>query len=216
MPQLPTKLTQDYLESLVVHHEYNFIPNTSITVCTLFLQNGAKIMGKNYGSIDSNNQDWELAKQYAYKDAFDQLWELEGYLLRQRMFEQYKNHEPVLVSPELKSYVGVKLVHAKPMTGDDYKALKGLQTTPEIKANDQGYWVQYQDGYTSWCPKEVFEQANTCIEGQFDFSIAMLCHKAGAKVTRPHHITRSQMFMPKSLKTLTAVDLGATNWSIVQ
>ena len=216
MNTLPTKLTQDYLESLVVHHEYTFVPNTSITICTLFLQNGAKLMGKNYGSIDPTNQDWILAKEYAYKDAFDQLWELEGYLLRQRMFEQYKNNEPVPTSSELKSYVGVKLVHAKPMTGDAFKKSKGLPTTAEIKTNDEGYQVTYEDGYVSWSPKEVFEKAYTCVEGQFDFSIAMLCHKAGAKVSRPHWLTRNQLAFPEDLYQLTEQDIQSQTWTITK
>ena len=94
MSSLPTKLTQEYLESLVVHRDYYFVPNTSITICTICLQNGAKLVGKNYDSIDPQNQSWELAKQLAYKDAFEKLWELESYLLHQRMFEQSQNILP--------------------------------------------------------------------------------------------------------------------------
>lgn len=213
MATLPTKLTQEYLESLVVHHEYNYVPNTSITICTLFLQNGTKLMGKNYGAINSNNQDWELAKELAYKDAFDQLWELEGYLLRQRMFEQSQVKSPI--HADLMQYVGVKLVHAKPMTRSEFhQAILKKEWLSPTDAN--GYQVTYEDGYVSWCPKEVFEKAYTCVDGQFDFSIAMLCHKAGAKVTRPQHITRKQVFMPESLTYVTDVDLNSSNWSIVK
>lgn len=214
MSSLPTKLTQEYLEELIVQHEYNFVPNTSITICILFLQNGAKLIGKNYGAINSNNQDWELAKELAYEDAFDQLWELEGYLLRQRMFEQ-SQAKPPIHADEMR-YVEVKMVRAKPMTGDAFKKSKGLPTTPEIKTNDEGYQVTYEDGYVSWSPKEVFEKAYTCVKGEFDFPIVMLCHQAGAKVTRPHHITRNQLSMPEKLNEVYPADLGAINWTLAK
>ena len=45
----------------------------------------------------------------------------------------------------MKSYIGIKLVKAE----------------PEDQDGESGYKVQYPDGYTSWCPQEQFESANT-------------------------------------------------------
>lgn len=43
----------------------------------------------------------------------------------------------------MKKYLGVKLIEAEPMN----------------RAEQEGYSVKYEDGYTSWSPKEVFEKA---------------------------------------------------------
>lgn len=53
----------------------------------------------------------------------------------------------------MKKYVGVKLVEAEPMTKECFNG--------EVNPNQitEGYLVVYPDGYKSWSPKEVFENA---------------------------------------------------------
>ena len=63
-------------------HEFYVFPGTTVTVCLLILRNGAKVIGYNYGSIDPEQQNWELGKHNAYSTALEKVWELEGYLLR--------------------------------------------------------------------------------------------------------------------------------------
>lgn len=54
-------------------------------------------------------------------------------------------------------YVGTKIVSAIPYGYFGYKKLRGLPV--EDGATDQiGYLVQYDDGYQSWSPEEVFER----------------------------------------------------------
>lgn len=53
----------------------------------------------------------------------------------------------------MKKYVGVKLVQAEPMTREQFN---GEVNPSEIT---EGYMVIYPDGYKSWSPKEVFENA---------------------------------------------------------
>ena len=40
-----------------------------------------------------------------------------------------------------------------------YIGTKVIQATPGLKDGKEGYKVVYEDGYTSWSPKEVFEAA---------------------------------------------------------
>lgn len=47
-----------------------------------------------------------------------------------------------------------------------------------------GYWIQYEDGYTSYSPKEAFEAGHTLITGSFDFGQAIKHLKAGRRVAR--------------------------------
>ncbi len=56
----------------------------------------------------------------------------------------------------MQTYIGCKIIQAEPMD--------------EIVTGDRiprpGYKVAYPDGYTSWSPKEVFEEAYRPISGK--------------------------------------------------
>lgn len=53
----------------------------------------------------------------------------------------------------MKQYIGTKLVQAEPCFG-----VSGVDATGSPVMED-GYKVIYQDGYESWSPKDVFEEA---------------------------------------------------------
>lgn len=60
----------------------------------------------------------------------------------------------------MKRYVGTKFVDAEPMTMEE--ASKYFNRPFEITAatkDADGYKVVYKDGYESWSPKSVFEEA---------------------------------------------------------
>lgn len=59
----------------------------------------------------------------------------------------------------MKKYVGVKLVEAEPMTEDDFHIIRDGKTPCMPGQGREGYLVVYPDGYKSWSPKEVFEDA---------------------------------------------------------
>jgi len=56
----------------------------------------------------------------------------------------------------MNKYLGVKLVNASSCKENSFREEKGL--LPEAENRD-GYKVVYEDGYTSWSPKDVFEKA---------------------------------------------------------
>ena len=53
-------------------------------------------------------------------------------------------------------YIGIKTVNAEPMTVNE-ALQKGYRTSNNT---GDGYEVTYDDGYKSWCPKDVFEKHN--------------------------------------------------------
>ena len=57
-----------------------------------------------------------------------------------------------------KKYTGTKTVCAAPMTKADAEKLLGISISPATPGND-GYLVEYPDGYRSWSPAPVFEEA---------------------------------------------------------
>ncbi len=51
----------------------------------------------------------------------------------------------------MEKYLGVKVVQAEPC--------KAWERRGEHDVGSEGYKVVYEDGYTSWSPKDVFEKA---------------------------------------------------------
>lgn len=58
-----------------------------VTICTLILRNGTKVVGVNTGPISPENFDAELARKLARAAAIDQVWPMMGFLLRERLYQ---------------------------------------------------------------------------------------------------------------------------------
>ena len=59
----------------------------------------------------------------------------------------------------MKTYIGCKIIKATPMSHDDFLEQIKMEEVHSPKENEEGYCVEYPDGYMSWSPKEVFEGA---------------------------------------------------------
>ena len=79
MTELPNKLTQEYLESLIKNEEYKQISDRSV-LCTINMTSGFQIHGIS-SVMDANNFDFNTGCNIAYENAFNKLWELESYYL---------------------------------------------------------------------------------------------------------------------------------------
>lgn len=60
------------------------------------------------------------------------------------------------------NYIGIKFISAVPMTAEVAEE-KGYRVSNN---KGDGYEVTYDDGYKSWCPKDVFEQHNFIIKNE--------------------------------------------------
>lgn len=56
----------------------------------------------------------------------------------------------------MKKYIGTKIVMAEPMTLTKAQKVLGREFKPATLEED-GYLVEYKDGYRSWSPRSVFE-----------------------------------------------------------
>lgn len=68
-----------------------------------------------------------------------------------------------------------------------YIGTKIITAWRDDSTGKEGYGVKYEDGYTSWSPKETFEAAYRVIEGDgqaLSFGDALVMMKAGKRVTR--------------------------------
>lgn len=58
-----------------------------LTICVLVLRNGFTVTGES-ACASPENFDAELGRKIARANAVNKIWPLEGYLLKQRLFEQ--------------------------------------------------------------------------------------------------------------------------------
>jgi len=83
----------------------------------------------------------------------------------------------------MEKYLGVKIIKAEPINLGDYNKLRGWKIPENEDPEKEGYLVVYPDGYMSWSPKEVFEEAYRRIN-YMTFGLAIEAMKKGNKVAR--------------------------------
>ena len=83
----------------------------------------------------------------------------------------------------MKKYVGVKLIYAEPMTRGDYNIFKGWTIPADENPDDNGYKVVYPDGYISWSPEQIFNDAYR-ETSSLTFGLAVEATKKGCKICR--------------------------------
>lgn len=91
-------LTMGDIQAAIVDEAYQVLTGTLVTTCCLTLRNGAKVVGVNYGPVSPQNFSAKDGRKYARENAIEQIWPLEGYLLRQRLYEQEQDAEQMLVA----------------------------------------------------------------------------------------------------------------------
>ena len=83
----------------------------------------------------------------------------------------------------MKSFIGVKVINAKPMSRLDYNNLRGWDVPEDENGKDEGYLVEYKngtsnlkgyDGYISWSPKKQFEEAYTPFTEGFNYNLSKM------------------------------------------
>lgn len=95
----------------------------------------------------------------------------------------------------MKQYIGTKIVQAAPavrylmkdgnnwvIEKDDHLALAQVNME-DVVAWEDAYVVVYKDGYSSWSPEAVFEEAYRPTDGM-NFGLAIEAMKKGCKVAR--------------------------------
>ena len=92
----------------------------------------------------------------------------------------------------MKKHIGTKVIQAEPayrywMDDGEKVIVAHDEDRPEKVMNatacEDGYKVQYPDGYVSWSPKEVFEEAYRPIDG-LNFGLAIEAAKMGKRIAR--------------------------------
>lgn len=83
------KVTMDGIKAKILAIDYTVLSGTTTTICSVTLQNGYNVIGKS-ACADPANFTLADGEKYALEDALEQVWPLEGYLLKQRLYEEAK------------------------------------------------------------------------------------------------------------------------------
>jgi hypothetical protein len=94
------------------------------------------------------------------------------------------------------THIGHKNIMATPMTRGDYNKYRGWQLPADERYTDEGYLVEYEprageasnvqghDGYVSWSPKQVFDDAYHDVNNALPFGLALELAKQGYSISR--------------------------------
>ena len=81
------RLNPDHIENTIKEEYYHIVPNTTLTICVLTLKNGFTITGES-AAASKENFDEEIGRKIARDNAKNKIWLLEGYLLKERLFNE--------------------------------------------------------------------------------------------------------------------------------
>jgi hypothetical protein len=81
------RINIETIEQAINKIQFYIFPDSCFTVCLLTLKNGFNVSGES-ACVSEENFDKELGEKIAFKNAKDKIWQLEGYLLKENLFNQ--------------------------------------------------------------------------------------------------------------------------------
>lgn len=82
------RITPEHLDSVIADEAYYVFPGSQLTVCCLTLRNGFTVTGES-ACASPENFDAEIGRKIARCNARDKIWALEGYLLKQSLYQDH-------------------------------------------------------------------------------------------------------------------------------
>ena len=83
------RITPDRIDSVVAGVEYHVFDGSCLTICCITLENGFTVTGESACASPENFSE-AIGMKIAYENARQKIWALEGYLLKQRLYEAVK------------------------------------------------------------------------------------------------------------------------------
>ena len=112
----------------------------------------------------------------------------------------------------MQKYIGTKIIEAVPAIRKGGKVYEEGKPIPKsMDPTEEGYKVRYTDGYESWSPKDVFEEAyrpTDCMS----FGLAIEAMKKGKKVARRGWNGKGMfLFLGTDIELHTEADLSCVS-----
>ena len=79
------RLTPEHIDGVIVSETYTNLPDGRTVICQLTLKNGYTVDGKS-ACVSKDNFNQEIGNKIARQNAREKIWELEGYLLKEKLF----------------------------------------------------------------------------------------------------------------------------------
>jgi len=79
------RVTPDRIDEVIVSDDYHVFEGSQLTICCLTLKNGFTVTGES-ACASPENFNAELGRKIAKDNAINKIWMLEGYLLKQRLY----------------------------------------------------------------------------------------------------------------------------------
>ena len=79
------RITPAHIDSVIVSSSCHRLTDV-LTVCVLTLRNGFTVTGES-ACASPENYNEEIGNRIAHQNAREKIWALEGYLLKQRLFD---------------------------------------------------------------------------------------------------------------------------------
>ncbi len=155
-------VTKEGIEAKIANTTFHQLPGT-LMVCVLTLENGFSVTGES-ACVDPANFNLQIGQDIARANAFEKIWQLEGYLLKEEMYQEkylkmeYGDTPPQVVvteeildrNPSLKNVFEAGQVLYPRMRLISHKVnAETLQHNPEMK--EQG--VEIGDTVTYYTPE---------------------------------------------------------------
>jgi hypothetical protein len=80
------RVTPQMVDSVISREDFHVFPGSQLTVCCLTLRNGFTVTGES-ACASPENFDKDLGEKIAREKAKDKIWALEGYLLKQKLYD---------------------------------------------------------------------------------------------------------------------------------
>jgi len=81
-------VTTEQIQAKIVDKKFHRLTEV-LTVCVLTLENGFTVTGES-ACVSPENYKQEIGEKFAYGNAFERVWLLEGYLLKEKQYQDSK------------------------------------------------------------------------------------------------------------------------------
>lgn len=86
------RLTPTHIDNVIEETEYHVFEKTQTTVACIRLRNGFSVIGES-ACASPENFDAEIGRKIAFENARRKIWALEGYLLKQELYDDERVKE---------------------------------------------------------------------------------------------------------------------------
>ena len=81
------RVTPEIISEVIDKKQFYIFPGSTLTICCLTLINGFTVVGES-ACASPENFDSERGEKIAFDNAKNKIWALEGYALRERIYQE--------------------------------------------------------------------------------------------------------------------------------